>query len=202
VHDNFPPIHTGAFFVYGSHYKDPVPAGLIPLKIDAATAFGSGEHETTRGCLLALEYLRDNKFKNGLDMGCGSGILAIAMTKLWPQIKVTAVDIDPESVVVTKRHSMMNNVSNIHVEAGDGYRTPVVGKNAPYDIVTANILANPLIAMAPDLAAALTPGGYAVLSGLLRRQREDVVTAHTKQGLSLIKTTEMGEWQTLILKKQ
>jgi ribosomal protein L11 methyltransferase len=203
VHDNFPPIKTGAFFIYGSHYDGALPQGLIPLQIDAATAFGSGEHETTRGCIQALEYLKGkNAFKNGLDMGCGSGILAIALTRLWPAIAVTAIDIDPESVVVTKRHAEMNGVSDkIRAAAGDGYRAPLVARNAPYDIVAANILANPLIEMAPDLAAALKPGGYAVLSGLLSRQKPEVAAAHEKLGLKLVRAEEIGDWQALVLQK-
>ena len=203
VHENFPPLYIGKFFIYGSHYTGEKPAGFIPLQIDAATAFGSGEHETTRGCIQALEYLaQQHDFKNGLDMGCCSGILAIALTKLWPAARVTAVDIDPESIVVTDRHAGMNDVSaKIRAAAGDGYRTPLAAENAPYDVVTANILANPLIDMAPALAAVLKPGGYAVLSGLLNRQKADVLTAHEKQGLRLVRAEETGDWQTLILQK-
>jgi ribosomal protein L11 methyltransferase len=203
VHDNFPPIRTEKFFIYGSHYEGEKPQGLIPLQIDAATAFGSGEHETTRGCLIALERLKAQgcAFKNGLDMGCGSGILAIAMVKFWPDIRVAAVDIDPESVTVTKRHAEMNDV-RLQTEAGDGYRTPLVGKAAPYDIIAANILANPLIEMAPDLMAALAAGGYAVLSGLLQRQKEDVLAAHTALGLEFFHEEKMGDWCALILRKR
>ncbi|MCE9507305.1 MAG: 50S ribosomal protein L11 methyltransferase [Alphaproteobacteria bacterium] len=203
VHDNFPPIKIGSFFVYGSYYTGALPPGFIPLQIDAATAFGSGEHETTRGCIQALEQLKGkNAFKNALDMGCGSGILAIALTKLWPALKVTAIDIDPESVVVTKRHAEMNGVSDkIQAQAGDGYRAPLVAVNAPYDIVAANILANPLIEMAADLAAVLKPGGYAVLSGLLSRQKPEVVAAHEKLGLQLVRAEEIGDWQALVLQK-
>jgi len=203
VHDNFPPIKTDRFFIYGSHYTGEQPADLIPLQIDAATAFGSGEHETTRGCLQALEYLqKEHVFENGLDMGCGSGILAIAQIKLWPDIKVTAIDIDPESVTVTNRHAAMNGVSDkISAEAGDGYQVPLVGQNAPYDIVTANILANPLIEMAPALVKSLRPGGYAVLSGLLARQKDEVVAAHEKLGLQLVRAEEIGEWRALVMRK-
>jgi ribosomal protein L11 methyltransferase len=203
VHDNFPPIKSGRFFIYGSHYTGEKPEGFIPLQIDAATAFGSGEHETTRGCLLALEYLhKDHVFENGLDMGCGSGILAIAQVKLWPAINVTAIDIDPESVIVTDRHAEMNDVGHkIEAKAGDGYLVPLVAQNAPYDIVTANILANPLIEMAPALVKYLSPGGYAVLSGLLARQQAEVIAAHEKLGLTLERTEEIGEWRALIMKK-
>jgi ribosomal protein L11 methyltransferase len=203
VHENFPPIKTDQFFIYGSHYTGEKPQGLIPLQIDAATAFGSGEHETTRGCLQALEYLqKDHTFKNGLDMGCGSGILAIAMIKFWPEIQVTAIDIDPESVIVTNRHAAMNEVGDrIKAEAGDGYNVPLVSRRAPYDIITANILANPLIEMSPSLAKSLQPGGYAVLSGLLARQQADVVTAHEKLGLKLVRAEEIGEWRALLMQK-
>ncbi len=203
VHENFPPIKTDKFFIYGSHYTDEKPKDLIPLQIDAATAFGSGEHETTRGCIEALEHLTEShSFKNGLDMGCGSGILAIALVKLWPDIKVTAVDIDPESVIVTDRHAAMNDVNTkIHAAAGDGYRLPLVAQNAPYDIVTANILANPLIEMAPALLNVLQPGGCAILSGLLYRQKADVLDAHEKLGLRLVRADKIGDWCALILQK-
>lgn len=210
VHENFPPIRTEKFFIYGSHYTGEKPPGLIPLQIDAATAFGSGEHETTRGCLQALEYLRGSghAFANGLDMGCGSGILAIALIMLWPKASVAAVDIDPESITVTRRHAEMNGVAPlISAEAGDGYNTPLVAAAGPYDIVTANILANPLITMAPALVKSLRPGGYAILSGLLQRQRDEVVAAHEKYGLKLLRVEEIGSpetglWQALILQKQ
>lgn len=204
VHDHFPPIRIGRFFIYGSHYTGEHPAGLVPLQIDAATAFGSGEHETTRGCIQAFEFLKKsgNDFKNALDMGCGSGILAIAMTKLWPGVRVTAIDIDPESVVVANRHAAMNGVTGqISADAGDGYKTPMAEKNASYGLIAANILADPLIAMAPELAAVLTPGGFCVLSGLLKRQKSDVAAAHEKSGLRLVHAEEMGEWQALVFQK-
>jgi len=203
VHDNFPPVRTETFFIYGSHYEGAVPEGLMGLKIDAATAFGSGEHETTRGCLMAFEQLKDQKleFKNALDMGCGSGILAIGLVKLWPSIKAVAVDIDPESVTVTKRHAEMNGVAALAAEAGDGFNAPLALARAPYDIIAANILANPLIEMAPQLAAALAGGGYAVLSGLLRRQKGDVLAAYERLGLKMAATQEIGEWCALVLQK-
>jgi ribosomal protein L11 methyltransferase len=217
VHEKFPPFTAGRFFIYGSHYEGAKPSNLIPLQIDAATAFGSGEHETTKGCLLALESLANQTFKTGLDMGCGSGILAIAMVKLWPAMNVTAIDIDPESVVVTNRHAAMNGVEkSIVAEAGDGYaslyalhvRHAVAGtarydvvRTTRYDIVCANILAGPLIAMAADLAKVLKPGGFCVLSGLLGRQMDEVVTAHEKQGLVSVARHDLGDWRALLLQK-
>ena len=203
VHDNFPPVTIGSFFVYGSHYTGDIPTSLKPLQIDAATAFGSGEHETTRGCILCLEKLAEQHvFKNALDMGCGSGILAIAAAKICPALRVTAIDIDPESIIVTARHAKMNSVSDkIVTEAGDGYHAPTAIKNAPYDLIAANILSRPLIEMAPQLAAVLSPGGFCVLSGLLRAQEDDVIAAHVNCGMALIHRECLGEWRALILRK-
>jgi ribosomal protein L11 methyltransferase len=197
-------LRIGRFFIHGSHIEEAPPPGTIPLCIDAATAFGSGEHETTKGCLMALEALQEagHSFKNALDMGCGSGILAIGMTKIWPGIAVAAVDIDPESIVVTARHAAMNGAENdIAAEAGDGYATPLCDARAPYDIIAANILAGPLIDMAGDLARVLAPGGFCVLSGLLGRQQEDVTAAHVRQGLVPVTALALGDWRALVLQK-
>lgn len=204
VHDNFPPVEAGIFFVHGSHHTGACPPELTPLVIDAATAFGSGEHETTKGCLLALQELKAQGFTPGaaLDMGCGSGILAIAMTKLWPGLKAAAVDIDPESVTVTARHADMNGAAgDVEAGAGEGYAAPLAQSRAPYDLIAANILAGPLIAMAGDLAMALRPGGRAILSGLLARQGDEVLAAHTAQGLTLTDRRDIGGWLTLTLEK-
>jgi ribosomal protein L11 methyltransferase len=201
VHDNFPPVTVGSFFIRGSHYKGKTPKGLTPLNIDAATAFGSGEHQTTKGCLLAFEKLAEkHSFKNALDMGCGSGILAIAMKKVWPRIKLTAIDIDPESVRVTKRHAGMNKVK-LQAAAGDGFRTPLSRGNGPYDLIAANILAGPLIDMAPACRAALAPGGFCVLSGLLKRQAAEVTKAYEKQGLKPIRRLTVGAWMALVFQR-
>lgn len=203
VHDNFPPVEAGRFFIYGSHYSGEKPEHLVPLCIDAATAFGSGEHETTKGCLIAFDRLAENHtFENALDMGCGSGILAIGMLKIWPGIRAAAVDIDPESIVVTERHAQMNGVADLlQMQAGDGYAAPLAQQQAPYDLIAANILAGPLIDMAPQLDAALKPGGFCVLSGLLARQENDVVAAHSACGLRLVDKIELGDWRALILQK-
>ncbi len=205
VYESFPPVQAGRFFVYGSHYKETPPAGSIPLMIDAATAFGSGEHETTKTCLLALEDLhtRFPDLERGLDMGCGSGILAIAMAKLWPAMKILAVDIDPESVHVTERHMSFNNVqAHIKTEAGDGYAAPSVAPSGPFDLIVANILAGPLIEFSGSLSKNLRPGGRAVLSGLLARQAPDVIKAHKDKGLAVEKEFPLGVWQTLVLRRR
>jgi len=203
VHENFPPVEAGRFFVYGSHYDSAKPDHLVPLCIDAATAFGSGEHETTKGCLMAFDKLAaQNTFENALDMGCGSGILAIGITKIWPEAKVTAVDIDPESIIVTERHAEMNGCKDkIKTEAGNGYAAAIVAANAPYDLIAANILAGPLMDMAPDLEKYLAPGGYGVLSGLLGRQEADVAAAHAAAGLEPVDSITIGEWRALVLRK-
>lgn len=201
VHDNFPPVTIDKFFIRGSHFRGKTPKGLIPLHIDAATAFGSGEHQTTQGCLRAFAWLAGKQdFRNALDMGCGSGILAIAMKKIWPRIKLTAIDIDPESVRVTKRHAAMNKVT-LQAAAGDGFAAPLSKKNAPYNIIAANILAGPLIAMAAPCAKALGKGGFCVLSGLLKRQQADVAKAYEKQGLKLVRRFPAGDWVTLVFSR-
>ena len=201
VHDNFPPVTVGSFFIRGSHFKGKTPKGLTPLYIDAATAFGSGEHQTTKGCMIAFEGLADqHTAKNALDMGCGSGILAIAIKKIWPKAKLTAVDIDPESVTVTKRHAAMNKVK-LQAAAGNGYQTKLALKNGPYDLIAANILAGPLIAMAPACRKALGKGGFVVLSGLLKRQAADVTKAYEKQGLALERRIPEGDWMTLVFQR-
>jgi ribosomal protein L11 methyltransferase len=202
VHRDFPPVTVGRFFIRGSHVAAPTPKKLIPLHIDAATAFGSGEHQTTKACLRAFELLAGKeKFGNALDMGCGSGILGIAIAKIWPKCKITAIDIDPESVKVTKRHAKMNKV-RLQAAAGDGYAAALAKKNAPYDLIAANILAGPLIDMAPAARRALKRGGACVLSGLLKRQKAGVVKAYEKQGFTLVRAIPVGEWLALVLRRK
>ena len=205
VHQNFPPVNVGRFFIYGSHYEGAKPADKTTLLIDAATAFGSGEHETTRGCLIALEALSNKGFSPArvLDMGCGSGILAIAACKLWPACLALGIDIDPESVVVTHRHASVNGVSaQVMAEAGDGYAAPRTAAIAPYDLIFANILAGPVIDMAPDAAKMLAKGGYLIVSGLLNRQRNDVVATHLAQGLVLADDQRLNDWHALVFAKK
>jgi len=200
VYEKFAPFSIGRFFVHGSHYTAAPPAGQVGLCIDAATAFGSGEHETTDGCLRALEMLSHRyAAANVLDMGCGSGILAIAAAKLWKR-PVVAVDNDPEAVHVTHRHAAINKVSGlIRAQAGDGYKAPIVREYGPYDLVLANILARPLMLMAADLRRNLAPGGFAILSGLLEKQEAGVLSAHRMQGMNLAARFSKNGWQALIL---
>jgi ribosomal protein L11 methyltransferase len=206
-YEGFPPIQAGRFFVHGSHYEGAVPAGSIPLLVDAATAFGTGEHGSTKGCLLALDRLSKHvRLPRGgrggaLDMGCGSGILALAVAKRW-RVPVTAVDIDEEAVRVTRINARINGLKGrIRAEGGNGYKTGVVGRHRPYRLITANILARPLARMAPQLKRHLKKGGHAVLAGLLNRQERHVIQAHRAQGLRLVARIPMGEWTTLIVKR-
>lgn len=202
VHQAFPPRIIGRFFVYGSHYEGPLDPQALPLKIDAATAFGSGEHETTRLCLETLGQLReDHDFSTILDMGCGSGILAIAAAKLWPKAKITGIDNDAESVRVAGRHQKMNGFDHLNFETGDGYNAPLAQSHQPYDLITANILTRPLIAMAPAAAKVMQSGGRLVLSGLLDRQKEQVITAHQSQGFVLESVSVKNNWACLVLNK-
>lgn len=199
-----PPFTVGSFFIYGSHYDGLKPDGQIPLLIEAATAFGSGEHGTTSRCILAIEHVKASGFKprNILDMGCGSGILAAAAAKLWPDVPVFAADNDPECVIVTNRHLFSNNIANVHAYQSEGYEAQSpVWKDAPYDFIIANILAAPLIEMAAEQSKALAKGGYLILSGTLKEQAERVVAAYTPHGLKLIAEFPGDEWMTMLLQK-
>jgi ribosomal protein L11 methyltransferase len=198
------PFTVGPFFIYGSHYEGPKPDGQVPLLIEAATAFGSGEHGTTASCLLAIHHLKETGFLPDriLDMGCGSGILAIAAKKLWPDVPVFAADNDPECIHVTERHMRENAAADIETFVSEGYagESPV-WKNAPYDFIIANILAAPLIEMAEEQAKALADNGRLILSGMLAEQAQKVLKAYQSHGLSLEKEFPGGEWMTLLLRK-
>jgi ribosomal protein L11 methyltransferase len=196
----FQPIAVGRYLIHGSHHRDRVPPGRIGLCIDAATAFGTGEHATTRGCLLAIDGLaRRRRRRRTLDMGTGTGVLAIAVAKTWRR-RVWARDIDAEAVRVAARNAAVNGVAQlIDLRRGDGYGVRGLRRAAPFDLILANILARPLMRMAPALAQALAPGGVAVLSGLLARQEAAVRAAHRRQGLALVRRIAIAGWHTLVL---
>ena len=206
VYEELKPFSIGPFFIYGSHYDGDVPEGQMGIQMDAATAFGSGDHGTTKGCLRAMLDLKGKGICpwNVLDMGCGSGILSIAAWKLW-QTPILAVDIDEEAVRVTDKYADLNMVQKgsggLMSAAGPGFDTPEVGKRAPYDLVLANILAGPLIDMAPDLAVICDDLGYVVLSGMLKEQANDVIQAYEAAGLTLKDRIDIGKWSTLLLQK-
>jgi ribosomal protein L11 methyltransferase len=196
----FPPLRIGRFFVYGSHYRGGVPAGALGIMLDAATAFGTGEHPSTRGCLMALEALaRRHPNADPLDIGTGTGILAIATAKLLRR-PVLASDIDTGSVTVARHNVARNGVASlVRVGRASGYRGRALRRRS-YDLVLANILARPLAMMAADLARHLAPGGRAVLSGLLQRQEPIVLAPHRALGLVLERRIVIDGWSTLILR--
>jgi ribosomal protein L11 methyltransferase len=197
-----PPVHAGRFFLYGAHDAGEVPPGPIPIRIEAGLAFGTGHHETTTLCLTALSLLgRGRRFENVLDLGCGTGVLAIAAAKLWFK-PVLASDIDRVAVDVARDNARTNRAGPL-VQAimAEGFDHPAIRAQAPFDLILANILAGPLTKMAPALAAALAPGGIAVLSGLLRDQENLVLSPYRAQNMVLKKRLRAGPWSALVLEK-
>ena len=193
----FPPQRIGRFFIHGSHWRDQPPPGTIAIEIDAATAFGTGEHPTTRGCLLAFDRLaKARRFRRPRDIGTGSGILAIAAAKMLHQ-PVMASDVDPGSVTVARHHAQRNSVArDIRMTHAAG-----AGRSRGHDLVFANILARPLTLMGRDLSRAVAPGGVVILSGLLRRQEAGVLAAYRRQRLRLASRIVIDGWSTLVLRK-
>lgn len=202
VYDSLKPIEAGRFFVHGSHIKDNLPEDKMNILIEAASAFGTGEHPSTKGCLLALDQLLNEKQPTRiLDMGCGSGILAIAAARTCPDTQcILGVDIDPESVRVAENHARDNGVDHrITMVAGDGFRTPLVQERKKYDLVFANILAQPLIEMSLSLTG--VAASDIILAGFTLDQKPYVQTAYEKMGCVVHQEIPVGEWITLWLKK-
>lgn len=197
------PVEAGRFFVYGSHDADKVPEGSIPLLIEAAMAFGTGHHGTTKGCLEAVDKLFTDGFSphSVADIGCGTAVLAIAAAKVL-NLPVMASDIDPQAVDVALVNASANGVSGLVscVEAA-GFDHPAIAEIGPYDLVFANILKGPLVELAPDVAAHTKGEGYVILSGILNAQADDVIAAYKAQNLGLHARDEIGEWTTLTLRK-
>jgi ribosomal protein L11 methyltransferase len=197
----FPPLEVGTFYIYGSHIEETPPVEKICLKIDASIAFGTGQHATTQGCLMALESLRSHSFKNGLDMGCGTAILAMAMARLFT-IPVLAVDNDADAILMSQENIHVNNLSSLITPLqSDGFNHPTVVKKAPYDLIAANILAEPLIHLAPMMASHLDKNGLVILSGLLTSQKESVLNAYKEAGFQELSHIPLQEWSTLVLKR-
>ena len=197
------PIRAGRFYLYGSHDADTVPEDVEPLLIEAAMAFGTGHHGTTQGCLRALDRLATQGLvaEKVADIGCGTAVLAMAAARIWPGVPI-ASDIDPVAVEVADANLAANGMAGrVTCLEATGFDHPQIGEGAPYDLIFANILKGPLIALAPDVPAPLASGGYAILSGLLNEQAEAVTAAYVEQGLTLDHDEQIGDWTTLVLKK-
>jgi ribosomal protein L11 methyltransferase len=200
------PIRAGRFFVHTPmHYADR-PEGAISFEIDAGLAFGTGQHDTTAGCLAALDRLQAHgkRYANIADIGTGTGLLAFAGLALWPEAKAIATDIDPISIDVTRDNAAINGVKLGHgagellLAVADGMDHPMLAARAPYDLLIANILAGPLIEMAPAFAKSVAPGASVVLAGLLDTQADAVIAAYQAKGMTLVERGE-GEWCVLTL---
>jgi ribosomal protein L11 methyltransferase len=183
-----------------------VPPGTIPFEIDASLAFGTGQHATTSGCLEAMDKLQREgaRFTNVADIGTGTGLLAFAALALWPEAKCVATDIDDIAIEVARDNAAVNKVklghgpSELLLAVADGMDSPLLAARAPFDLIVANILAGPLIALAPDFAKALASGGAIILAGLLESQADAAIAAYEQRGLSLCDRGS-GEWPILVL---
>jgi ribosomal protein L11 methyltransferase len=198
------PVDAGRFFVFGSHDADKVPAGRIPLQIEATVAFGTGHHGTTLGCLLAFDRLLTKGWQPGrvADIGCGTAVLAMAAAATLPEALVIASDIDRVAVDVAEANVAINGLEGrVDCLEAAGLDHKRIMAAAPYDLIFANILKGPLIELAPGIAANLAAGGRAILSGLLVVQAEAVTEAYVGAGLCLDSRDDIGEWSTLVLQK-
>ncbi|WP_020085038.1 50S ribosomal protein L11 methyltransferase [Hyphomicrobium zavarzinii] len=199
-----PPVRASRFTVHGCHDRERVPQGPNAILIEAGEAFGTAHHSTTYGCLIAIGRLAQGRtFRNVLDLGCGSGVLAIAAARVWPHASVHGVDIDHQSVIVARENAAVNKVgARLRFTCGPGVSAPAVRKLVPFDLVVANILAGPLITLAPDIRRATKAGGTVVLSGLLTREAPRVLAAYHAQGFSLSSHQRYDGWSTLTLTKR
>lgn len=197
-----PPVDAGRFYIHGSHDTAHPCISRHDLTIDAGRAFGTGLHETTFGCLLAIDNLGKNReFYNALDLGCGSGVLALAIAKAWRR-PVLASDIDIDAVLVTNENAKKNGLAPlIKVEHAAGVNSRALQRYAPYDLIVANILAKPLVTLAFSITSALASNGVLVLSGLLEKQEQMVLSSYLLQGLRLQHRYAVGEWRALVLTK-
>ena len=203
VQRSLKPVVAGRFFVYGSHDSDKVPPDCEPLLIEASMAFGTGHHGTTKGCLLALEQLITGGFKakNVIDVGCGTAVLAMAAARIF-SANVIASDIDSVAHSVAKMNILANGLDrNIQCFEASGFAHEQIKTKNPFDLIFANILLAPLLAIATDISKYSLSGGYVVLSGILSEQAELVVNKYTGIGFSLSNQIEIGEWVTIIFRK-
>ncbi len=203
------PVSAGRFHVFTEAHPGQPARGQIPLRIEAGQAFGTGHHATTAGCLAAIDTLAADgrSFTNALDLGTGTGLLALAIVKTWPAAHVIASDIDPISIDVTAENVEVNGetvgeaAGQIALTVADGMAHPALSARAPYDLIAANILAGPLIAMAADISAALAPKGILLLAGLLSSQADAVAAAYATAGCKVTARRGTGDWPTLVLEQ-
>ena len=201
------PIRAGRFFIHTPTHRDQRPADAVPFEIDAGLAFGTGQHATTAGCLEALDRLEASgkRFANIADIGTGTGLLAFAALKLWPEAKAIATDIDPISIDVSGDNARINAVPIGHapgellLAVANGMDHPMLATRAPFDLLIANILAGPLIELAPAFAASIAPGASVVLAGLLDTQADAVIAAYEAVGMTVVERGD-GEWCVLVLR--
>ncbi|MCP3476223.1 50S ribosomal protein L11 methyltransferase [Bradyrhizobium sp. CCGUVB1N3] len=196
------PVPAGRFIVHGSHDRDRVPPNKLAIEIEAALAFGTGHHGTTRGCLLLLDHvLKRSRPKRVLDLGTGTGVLAIAAAKALHRA-VLASDIDPPSVRVARENAVLNEAGHhVHAIRATGFAAPDFAKWAPFDLVLANILANPLRQLAGPMTRHLAPRAHVILSGLLTPQASAVIAAYRARGLVPVRHLRIEGWSSLLLRK-
>jgi len=201
------PIRAGRFYVHTPMYRS-VPPGTVAFEIDASLAFGTGQHATTSGCLEALDKLQreGTRFSNIVDIGTGTGLLAFAALALWPEAKCIATDIDPVAVEVARDNAAINRVTLGHgagevlLAVADGMDSPLLAARCPFDLIVANILAGPLIELAPDFSKALAQRGAIILAGLLNTQADAVAAAYELHGLA-VRDRGFGEWPVLVCER-
>lgn len=197
-----PPVEAGRFTVHGSHDRDKVGHGPGVIEIDAGEAFGTAHHATTLGCLLAIDQLtRRHGFETVLDLGCGSGVLAIAAARVMPRAEIIASDIDAVATEVAAENARINRVGRrIRFVTATGFEHPELRGEGRFELIIANILARPLIALAPRLREALAADGRVVLSGLLATQAAEVFAAYRASGLVMEKRMDIAGWSILTLR--
>ena len=198
------PVRAGRFMLFGAHDQNKIPINVFGLKIEAAMAFGTGHHVTTVGCLLALDYLNKSgyKFKNIADIGCGTGVLAMAAARV-SQANIIASDIDEVAVETAKENFIANGFSTkIRLLQSSGFQKGAFSQKAPYDLIFANILANPLCRLARDMAKFSQRNGLIILSGILNRQAKRVEHYYFSNGFSRVYVQKIGEWTTIIMRRR
>lgn len=201
------PVAAGRFVVHTGADGPPPPPGGRAFRIDAGLAFGTGQHATTTGCLMMLDACRRRGavFRDIVDLGTGTGLLAFGARHLWPAARLTATDIDPVAVRVAAENAALNEVpegrwpGRVNLIVADGLAHPRLARRAPFDLVIANILAGPLIDLAAPVAEATAAGGTAILSGLLERQADGVARNWRRAGFRLAERLVIGDWATLRL---